>query len=173
MQLARLLSPAMAHLPPYIFCSQIGVIPARYASTRFPGKPLVKILGKPMIQVIPLVCMPNDPHGARLLGQTRHNRFGSMSIVPGIISDRLHGPLACIHARKSKERIHKPWNPLPLRLPVSLASARGDPPEFERALGQAALATNSVAHPGLLLQRTWEQAMNAKTLTHVGESLPA
>ncbi len=28
----------------------IGVIPARYGSKRFPGKPLVDILGKPMIQ---------------------------------------------------------------------------------------------------------------------------
>jgi 3-deoxy-manno-octulosonate cytidylyltransferase (CMP-KDO synthetase) len=28
----------------------IGLIPARYASTRFPGKPLVEIEGKPMIQ---------------------------------------------------------------------------------------------------------------------------
>lgn len=28
----------------------IGFIPARYASTRFPGKPLVNICGKPMIQ---------------------------------------------------------------------------------------------------------------------------
>ncbi len=28
----------------------IGIIPARYASTRFPGKPLVSISGKPMIQ---------------------------------------------------------------------------------------------------------------------------
>ncbi|RAL38145.1 unnamed protein product [Cuscuta campestris] len=28
----------------------IGIIPARYASTRFPGKPLQHILGKPMIQ---------------------------------------------------------------------------------------------------------------------------
>lgn len=28
----------------------IGIIPARYASTRFPGKPLVDIHGKPMIQ---------------------------------------------------------------------------------------------------------------------------
>lgn len=27
-----------------------GIIPARYASTRFPGKPLVDIAGKPMIQ---------------------------------------------------------------------------------------------------------------------------
>jgi len=28
----------------------IGVIPARYSSTRLPGKPLVDICGKPMIQ---------------------------------------------------------------------------------------------------------------------------
>jgi 3-deoxy-manno-octulosonate cytidylyltransferase (CMP-KDO synthetase) len=30
--------------------SVLGVIPARYASTRFPGKPLAPIAGKPMIQ---------------------------------------------------------------------------------------------------------------------------
>ena len=28
----------------------VGIIPARYASTRFPGKPLINIKGKPMIQ---------------------------------------------------------------------------------------------------------------------------
>ena len=28
----------------------IGIIPARYSSTRLPGKPLIKILNKPMIQ---------------------------------------------------------------------------------------------------------------------------
>ena len=28
----------------------VGIIPARYKSSRFPGKPLVDILGKPMIQ---------------------------------------------------------------------------------------------------------------------------
>jgi 3-deoxy-manno-octulosonate cytidylyltransferase (CMP-KDO synthetase) len=28
----------------------IGIIPARYASTRFPGKPLIDIQGKSMIQ---------------------------------------------------------------------------------------------------------------------------
>ena len=27
----------------------IGIIPARYSSTRFPGKPLAEICGKPMI----------------------------------------------------------------------------------------------------------------------------
>lgn len=30
----------------------VSVIPARYASTRFPGKPLASILGKPMIQYV-------------------------------------------------------------------------------------------------------------------------
>ena len=29
-----------------------GIIPARYGSTRFPGKPLALILGKPMIQIV-------------------------------------------------------------------------------------------------------------------------
>jgi 3-deoxy-manno-octulosonate cytidylyltransferase (CMP-KDO synthetase) len=33
-------------VPPKI----LGVIPARYASTRFPGKPLVSLAGKPLIQ---------------------------------------------------------------------------------------------------------------------------
>jgi len=30
----------------------IGIIPARYQSSRFPGKPLCDILGKPMIQIV-------------------------------------------------------------------------------------------------------------------------
>ncbi|MEL6846844.1 MAG: 3-deoxy-manno-octulosonate cytidylyltransferase, partial [Bacteroidota bacterium] len=30
--------------------STLAIIPARYASTRFPGKPLVDIRGKSMIQ---------------------------------------------------------------------------------------------------------------------------
>lgn len=46
----------------------IGIIPARYQSSRFPGKPLVKIKGKPMIQwvyentleALPYVCVATD-----------------------------------------------------------------------------------------------------------------
>jgi 3-deoxy-manno-octulosonate cytidylyltransferase (CMP-KDO synthetase) len=34
----------------------IGVIPARYASTRFPGKPLVHLAGKPLIQHVVEQC---------------------------------------------------------------------------------------------------------------------
>ncbi len=48
--------------------SFVGIIPARYASTRFPGKPLADIGGKPMIQlvyerassVLPTVCVATD-----------------------------------------------------------------------------------------------------------------
>ncbi|GMH24955.1 hypothetical protein Nepgr_026798 [Nepenthes gracilis] len=45
-----------AHAYFFLFRSKIsrsrvvGIIPARFASSRFPGKPLVEILGKPMIQ---------------------------------------------------------------------------------------------------------------------------
>ena len=46
----------------------IGIIPARYASTRFPGKPLADLAGKPMIQrvyeqvqnVLDAVCVATD-----------------------------------------------------------------------------------------------------------------
>jgi len=34
----------------------IGIIPARYASTRFPGKPLVPIAGRPLIQRVVEQC---------------------------------------------------------------------------------------------------------------------
>ena len=48
----------------------IAIIPARYASTRFPGKPLVMIKGKPMVQhvyercvnVFDLVVVATDDH---------------------------------------------------------------------------------------------------------------
>ncbi len=38
----------------------VGVIPARYGSKRFPGKPLVKILGKPMIEWVIRGALDSD-----------------------------------------------------------------------------------------------------------------
>ncbi len=35
----------------------IGVIPARYGSTRFPGKPLFLIAGKPLLQHVVERCL--------------------------------------------------------------------------------------------------------------------
>ena len=34
----------------------LGIIPARYASTRFPGKPLHPIAGKPLVQRVVEQC---------------------------------------------------------------------------------------------------------------------
>jgi 3-deoxy-manno-octulosonate cytidylyltransferase (CMP-KDO synthetase) len=34
----------------------VGIIPARYASTRFPGKPLAAIAGKPLLQHVVERC---------------------------------------------------------------------------------------------------------------------
>ena len=34
----------------------VAVIPARYASTRFPGKPLVPLLGRPMLLWVADLC---------------------------------------------------------------------------------------------------------------------
>ena len=42
----------------------LGIIPARYASTRFPGKPLHPIAGKPLLQHVVERCQQ-----ARALGE--------------------------------------------------------------------------------------------------------
>jgi hypothetical protein len=44
----------------------VGVIPARYASSRFEGKPLALILGKPMIQVRRAYTPPHYPPCVRI-----------------------------------------------------------------------------------------------------------
>ncbi|MDA3818837.1 MAG: 3-deoxy-manno-octulosonate cytidylyltransferase [Prolixibacteraceae bacterium] len=63
----------------------IAIIPARYSSTRFPGKPLVMIDNKPMIQhvyerskqVFDTVVVATDNH---LIADTVHN-FGGKTIL--------------------------------------------------------------------------------------------
>ena len=43
-------SPGSGSFPKKVFMKVVAIIPARYGSTRFEGKPLADILGKPMIQ---------------------------------------------------------------------------------------------------------------------------
>ena len=42
----------------------IGVIPARYKSSRFPGKPLADICGKPMVWWVYQQCLKVDDFDA-------------------------------------------------------------------------------------------------------------
>lgn len=72
----------------------VGIIPARYASTRFPGKPLADILGKPMIQrvyerasqVLDTVVVATDDQriyeavvnfGGRVVMTSEHHKTGT------------------------------------------------------------------------------------------------
>ena len=63
----------------------IGIIPARYASTRFPGKPLADMKGKPMIQrvyeqvegVLDAVCVATDDE--RIAAAVR--AFGGQAVM--------------------------------------------------------------------------------------------
>lgn len=72
----------------------IGIIPARYASTRFPGKPLQLIGGKSMIQrvyeqvskVLPTVCVATDDQrifdaveafGGKVVMTSEHHKSGT------------------------------------------------------------------------------------------------
>ncbi|GIR12931.1 MAG: hypothetical protein CM15mP23_15060 [Cryomorphaceae bacterium] len=52
-----------------------GIIPARYASTRFPGKPLVDIHGKSMLQRVYEQCLKSKLD--RLLVATEDERIAS------------------------------------------------------------------------------------------------
>ena len=52
----------------------IAVIPARYASTRFPGKPLVPIAGKPMVQRV-YECAAACEHIAEVIVATDDRRI--------------------------------------------------------------------------------------------------
>jgi 3-deoxy-manno-octulosonate cytidylyltransferase (CMP-KDO synthetase) len=59
-QLAGLAFPLVLVTPPAVSSGAdmriVGIIPARYASTRFPGKPLHPIAGKPLIQRVIEQC---------------------------------------------------------------------------------------------------------------------
>lgn len=63
----------------------IGIIPARYASTRFPGKPLADMNGKPMVQrvyeqvegVLDTVCVATDD--SRIEAAVKH--FGGNVVM--------------------------------------------------------------------------------------------
>ena len=80
----------------------IGIIPARYASTRFPGKPLAIIGGKPMIQrvyervaaVLPQVAVATDD--SRIADAVE--AFGGRAIMTS--SEHRSGTDRCLEAYK-------------------------------------------------------------------------
>lgn len=81
----------------------IGIIPARYDSTRFPGKPLVDINGKIMIQrvyeqvkkVLPYVCVATDDNrikeavlnfGGEVVMTSQHHQSGTDRCAEAVVN---------------------------------------------------------------------------------------
>lgn len=56
----------------------IGIIPARFASTRFPGKPLADIAGKPMIQRVYEQCLKSKKLNQIIIA-TDHSKIKSVA----------------------------------------------------------------------------------------------
>ena len=72
----------------------LGIIPARYASTRFPGKPLVEIGGKTMIERVYTQCIKSDltevvvaTDDSRILHHV--NSFGKAIFINRISTDAI------------------------------------------------------------------------------------
>jgi len=86
----------------------IGIIPARYGSTRFPGKPLVNISGKPMIQrvyeqaskVLKTVVVATDD--TRIENVVKN--FGGKAIITSV--DHKSGTDRCAEAIKIINKIN-------------------------------------------------------------------
>lgn len=89
----------------------LGIIPARYASSRFPGKPLVAIDGKTMIQRVYEQCLKADSltdvivatDDTRIYNEV--NRFGGNAMMTS--SDHLNGTSRCAEALKNYIEVNK------------------------------------------------------------------
>jgi 3-deoxy-manno-octulosonate cytidylyltransferase (CMP-KDO synthetase) len=73
-------------------CGTLGVIPARYGSTRFPGKPLAEIAGRPMIRRV-YEAAARACRLDRLLVATDDERIAA--VVRGFGGEAVMTPEAC------------------------------------------------------------------------------
>lgn len=115
---------------------RIGVIPARYGSTRFPGKPLALISGKPMIQYVYESSLQSKAFDAVYIAtddiqieQVAHDFGASVVLTPNTLqsgTDRVH---AAIQRLKLQKKIS---------VPSVIVNIQGDeplcPPELFREL---------------------------------------
>jgi len=105
-----------------------GIIPARYRSKRFPGKPLIEILGKPMIchvyerakQCTDLssVVLATDDHRIRTAAETWN--------VPVVMTRDDH--------RSGTDRVLEAANKLKLSADAVVVNIQGDEPALEPAM---------------------------------------
>ena len=69
-----------------------AVIPARYASTRFPGKALAEIDGRPMIQHVYERAAQSKLVGRVIVATDDHRIADAVSAIGGAVVDVVMGP---------------------------------------------------------------------------------
>lgn len=97
----------------------VAIIPARYASTRFPGKPLAILAGKPMIEHVWRRCQESGAF-SRVIIATDDERIAS--VASGFAEVARTSP-SC---RTGTERVAEVARGLPVR--TGLAHVQGDEP---------------------------------------------
>ena len=109
----------------------IGVIPARYQSSRFPGKPLADICGKPMIWWVYQQCLKVEDFDAVYVATDDENIFNTCTElgVQVVMTSDTH--------RTGTDRIGEVARKIPADLIVNI---QGDEPLLEPATIRAAIA---------------------------------
>ncbi|MBW2408274.1 MAG: NTP transferase domain-containing protein, partial [Deltaproteobacteria bacterium] len=105
-----------------------GIIPARYHSNRFPGKPLAEILGKPMFWHV-YERARRCPRLARVVLATDDSRIfeAAESLqVPVIMTDRDH--------RSGTDRVLEAVKSLNIEADAIIMNIQGDEPALEPAM---------------------------------------
>jgi|CXWL01.1.fsa_nt_gi 3-deoxy-manno-octulosonate cytidylyltransferase (CMP-KDO synthetase) len=109
----------------------IAVIPARYASSRFPGKPLAKILGKPMVQHVHERCVESGAF-SRVIVATDDARI--LEVVSEFGGEGIFTSSQC---RSGTDRVAEAARGLKLNADAVVVNVQGDEPAL---------------HPSALLQ---------------------
>ncbi len=163
----------------------IGIIPARYASTRFPGKPLADMKGKYMIQrvyeqarkVLDHVCVATDGHRPHLQRRTVVRRRGGDDLGP---APQRHRPLLrglphagrsrrCSHQHPGRRALHQTRAD---REPHRLLRLAPNPDCHPRAALRGVRGVRSAGQPQLA-QSGAERAARGPLLQPLGYPLPA
>lgn len=88
----------------------LGIIPARYASSRFPGKPLVAIDGKTMIQRVYEQCLKADSLTDVIVATDDERIFLEVLNFDGKViltsTEHLNGTSRCVEALKEYNKIN-------------------------------------------------------------------
>ena len=137
--------------------SILTVIPARYASTRFPGKPLVKIAGKEMLLRVweNAVKATKDIPGSQIIVASEDERIANFCY-----DYKMEFVMTSDKCKSGSDRVCEVLDSLPYR-PDFIINLQGDnpmcPPWIIRALIDTFLQNPSVSVVTPVVQMSWQE----------------